>query len=148
MKITNTNKILWLIIFWLLISVIRFAYSDIDKNKVNIGHIMAFVTICFWGVTFVSTKILLSYFTPIEILACRFLMAYFLLFILYPRIKKIKSLKEEILFFFLGLFGICTYYLLENIALKHTLVSNVGFYMSATPIITSLLASVISQFST
>jgi drug/metabolite transporter (DMT)-like permease len=113
------------------------------NKKMILGHLMAFLTIAIWGITFVSTKVLLDFLSPIEILVSRFLMAYILLFVLYPKVMKIKSLKEEILFFFLGLFGICSYYLLENIALKYTLVSNVGFYMSATPIITSLIVTIV-----
>lgn len=36
------------------------------------GHVLAMLTIFIWGTTFVSTKLLLSDFSPIEILFCRF----------------------------------------------------------------------------
>ena len=36
------------------------------------GHIAAFITILIWGTTFISTKVLLRTFTPIEILFVRF----------------------------------------------------------------------------
>ena len=34
------------------------------------GHILAFLTVFVWGITFVSTKVLLTVVTPIEILFC------------------------------------------------------------------------------
>ena len=37
------------------------------------GHLAAFVTIFIWGTTFISTKVLLKSFSPIEILFIRFL---------------------------------------------------------------------------
>lgn len=42
------------------------------KNENALGHITALFTILVWGTTFVSTKILLVDFTPIEILFIRF----------------------------------------------------------------------------
>ena len=40
-----------------------------DKTR---GHAAAIITIFVWGVTFISTKILLTGFLPVEILFCRF----------------------------------------------------------------------------
>ena len=39
-----------------------------DKELTGTGHITALITIVIWGTTFISTKILLADFTPIEIL--------------------------------------------------------------------------------
>ena len=50
-------------------------------NKMTMGHIAALITIVIWGTTFISTKILLTDFTPIEILFFRFL-----LYIIAPKI--------------------------------------------------------------
>lgn len=38
------------------------------QNKILMGHLFALVTILLWGTTFISTKVLLRSFTPIEIL--------------------------------------------------------------------------------
>ena len=46
------------------------------NKKTTVGHTMALVTIVIWGTTFISTKILLTDFTPIEILFFRFLLGY------------------------------------------------------------------------
>ncbi len=43
------------------------------NNKNTLGHISAILTVLIWGTTFISTKVLLTHFTPIEILFFRFL---------------------------------------------------------------------------
>ena len=109
------------------------------RNK-RIGHLAALLTIMIWGTTFISTKILLVDFKPVEILFSRFIMGFFALFIIFPKRLKTKSCKEELTFVFAGLSGICLYYLLENIALTYTLASNVGVIISVAPFFTAILA--------
>ena len=54
------------------------------QNKILMGHLFALVTILLWGTTFISTKVLLRSFTPIEILFFRFIMGLIVLFLIYP----------------------------------------------------------------
>lgn len=112
-----------------------------DK-KTTTGHIAALVTIMIWGTTFISTKILLADFTPIEILFFRFLLGLLVLIVIYPKRLKIKDKKQEIIFAAAGLCGICLYYLLENIALTYTMASNVGVIISVAPFFTAVLSHV------
>ena len=44
------------------------------KGKNTAGHFSALLTIIIWGTTFISTKILLADFQPVEILFFRFVM--------------------------------------------------------------------------
>lgn len=111
------------------------------NNSIN-GHISAFVTIIIWGTTFISTKILLSDFAPIEILFIRFVLGLAALIIISPKLFKLKSLEEELNFAGAGLSGICLYYLLENIALTHTMASNVGVIISTAPFFTAILSHI------
>lgn len=106
------------------------------------GHLLAFVTIVIWGTTFVSTKILLAQFTPVEILFLRFFVAFFALLAICPRRMKGTTLQMEITFAAAGLCGICLYYLLENIALTYTLASNVGVLVSTAPFFTAILSRI------
>ena len=46
------------------------------KNETALGHVLTLMTIIIWGTTFVSTKVLLEAFTPIEILFFRFTLGY------------------------------------------------------------------------
>ena len=112
-----------------------------DK-KTTAGHVTALVTIVIWGTTFISTKILLAGFTPIEILFFRFLLGLLVLIVIDPKHLKIKDKKQELTFAAAGLCGICLYYLLENIALTYTMASNVGVIISAAPFFTAVLSHV------
>lgn len=110
------------------------------ENKKTFGHIAALLTIVIWGTTFISTKILLVGFKPIEILFFRFVMGFLVLLVICPKRLKTSGLKEELTFVLAGLCGICLYYLLENIALTYTLASNVGVIISVAPFFTAILA--------
>ncbi|MED4354868.1 DMT family transporter [Schinkia azotoformans] len=109
------------------------------ENKHTVGHIVAILTIAIWGTTFISTKLLLNDFTPIEILFFRFIMGLIALIIVYPHRLKVKDKKHELLFAGAGLCGVTLYYLLENIALTYTMASNVGVICSLAPFFTAIL---------
>ena len=109
-------------------------------NKKTFGHLAALLTIVIWGTTFISTKILLVDFKPVEILFFRFVMGFVILLVISPKRLKTKSRKEELTFGLAGLCGICLYYLLENIALTYTLASNVGVIISVAPFFTAISA--------
>ena len=93
------------------------------KNQ-NTGHLMAMLTVFLWGTTFISTKVLLTGFQPVEILFFRFIIAIVVLTLACPKRIKGFDLKREGMFALAGLTGICLYYLMENIALTYTMASN------------------------
>lgn len=108
-------------------------------NENTFGHLAALVTILIWGTTFISTKVLLVDFEPIEILFFRFVMGFLALIIAYPYRMKKTTWRQEAVFAAAGLCGVCLYYLLENIALTYTLASNVGVIISIAPFFTAIL---------
>ncbi len=112
-----------------------------DK-KITAGHSAALFTIVVWGTTFISTKILLIDFTPIEILFFRFVLGLLALAVACPKRLRLKDKKQELTFAAAGLCGICLYYLLENIALTYTMASNVGVIISVAPFFTAVLSQV------
>lgn len=112
------------------------------KNKNKLGHITAFMTIFIWGTTFISTKILLVDFAPIEILFVRFVIGFVMLLIACPKLLKKTTFKQEVVFMAAGLSGVCLYYLVENIALTYTSASNVGVIISISPFFTALLTTI------
>lgn len=113
-----------------------------DKQQNRLGHLTALVTIVIWGATFISTKILLVDFTPVEILFFRFLLGFAALLAAFPHRLKYTGLRRELTFAAAGLCGITLYYLLENIALTFTQASNVGVIVSAAPFFTALLSGI------
>ena len=107
------------------------------QNKILMGHLFALVTILLWGTTFISTKVLLRSFTPIEILFFRFIMGLIVLFLIYPYRLKVTDKKQEWIFAGAGLSGITLYYLFENIALVYAPASNVGVITATAPFFTA-----------
>jgi len=110
------------------------------KNNSTLGHLASLLTICIWGTTFVSTKILLEAFQPVEILFYRFVMGLIALLLVYPRRLKGTDRQQELTFAGAGLCGVCLYYLLENIALTYTMASNVGVIIAVSPFFTAILS--------
>jgi drug/metabolite transporter (DMT)-like permease len=109
-------------------------------NRRLAGHLAALFTIIIWGTTFISTKILLVDFKPVEILFFRFVMGFAALFLVCPHRMKGVGRRQELTFVLAGLSGICLYYLLENIALTYTMASNVGVIISVAPFFTGVLS--------
>lgn len=115
------------------------------QNKILMGHLFALVTILLWGTTFISTKVLLRSFTPIEILFFRFIMGLIVLFLIYPYRLKVTDKKQEWIFAGAGLSGITLYYLFENIALVYAPASNVGVITATAPFLQHYLPVVFWQ---
>lgn len=109
-------------------------------NRRSAGHLAALFTIIIWGTTFISTKVLLMDFKPVEILFFRFVMGFVALLLVYPHRMKGVGRRQELAFVPAGLCGICLYYLLENIALTYTMASNVGVIISVAPFFTAILS--------
>ncbi len=111
----------------------------IEKRNMK-GHLFALISIIIWGTTFISTKILLRSFSPVEILFYRFSIGILALLVTYPHRLKKTTFKQELLFAGAGFCGIMLYFLLENIALLYTTASNVGIIISVAPFFTGLLS--------
>ena len=109
-------------------------------NKQNhlYGHLAAGFSIFVWGTTFISTKVLLEAFTPLEILFFRFLIGYAALWLACPRLLHTKNRTQEVLFAAAGLCGVTLYFLMENFALTYTLAANVSVIIAVAPFFTSL----------
>ena len=101
------------------------------KNREKLtGYLFALFTIVVWGSTFISSKKLLTVYTPSQIMLTRFLLAYCALWLLRPR-KLTLTRKQEAAFFLLGLSGCSIYFYTENTALTYTLASNVSIIVAA-----------------
>jgi drug/metabolite transporter (DMT)-like permease len=78
------------------------------------GHLAAGFSIFVWGTTFISTKVLLEAFTPLEILFFRFLIGYAALWLACPPLFRTKSKKQECLFAAAGICGVTLYFLMVS----------------------------------
>lgn len=113
------------------------------SNSNTTAHLAAFLTILCWGTTFVSTKVLLQGFTPVQILLIRFCIGFAALYVLSAKSTYQLTRRQNVYLVAAGFLGICLYYLLENIALTYTQASNVGVIMSASPFFTAIFSCVL-----
>jgi len=107
--------------------------------------VLAIVVVAIWGVTFISTKILIiNSLQPAWIFTFRFMMAYAGLWAvtLLTKGRKMVSgfnLRDELIFLLLGITGGSIYFLAENTAVAFTNTSNVSFLVCTAPLITALM---------
>ena len=104
-------------------------------------HLVAVVIVGIWGLTFISTKLLIGQgMAPHEIFLLRFLMAYVGIWCLSPHRLWAGSWKDELALLLGGVTGGSFYFLTENTALEYTLATNVAFLVCTTPLLTTLLS--------
>lgn len=113
-----------------------------NRNSI-LPHFLAAISATIWGVTFISTKLLMAEgLTPIAIFFYRFILAYVCMLPMMRRLHA-ASVRDELLLALGGLTGGSVYFLTENTALKFTFASNVSLLICTTPIFTVLLARLI-----
>lgn len=123
--------------------------DGVNANLVNymskkiIGHLFALFSIVMWGITFIFSQQLLPFYSPIEIMLFRFVIAFFCLWITYPKIFKLKQKKQEIFFILAGLIGNALYTVFEVSALSYTTSANVAVITSISPFFTAVFTAII-----
>jgi drug/metabolite transporter (DMT)-like permease len=103
------------------------------------GYLLALFTVAVWGSTFICSKVLLTAYTPVQIMLTRFLLAYAAMWLARPKPVRLP-LRQELVFLLLGLTGCSVYFYTENTALTYTLASNVSIIVATAPIFTAILA--------
>ncbi len=111
-------------------------------SKHAVYHCLAILTVVIWGVTFISTKVLIhAGLMPVEIFLYRFILAYLCILTVAHKRLFAHTLKDETLLMLAGLCGGSIYFIAENTALGITLASNVSLIICTAPIITAFLTS-------
>lgn len=108
------------------------------------GHLFAAFCLIVWSVTFLASKRLLAYYSPVQLMFMRFVVAYAALWILCPRWER-TSLREEALYLCMGLLGCTLYFWTENTALTLTYTANVSTLVALAPILTALLMRIVKK---
>ena len=114
------------------------------KDKIQ-GHALALITILVWGVTYIASKILLQNYNEIQVIVFRLIIAYAVLWIIKPNPNPPTSLKNELLFIVLAVFGVVVYFLFENAALTISPAANVSIIISFAPIATTIGMRLVSK---
>lgn len=113
-------------------------------TKNYIYHLIAILTVGIWGLTFISTKVLIEHgLSPQEIFLLRFLMAYLGIWFISPRKLFADNWKDELWLLWGGVTGGSFYFFTENTALEITLTTNVAFIVCTAPLLTTILSLLI-----
>ncbi len=115
--------------------------------------ILALLVVAVWGVTFISTKVLINNgLQPAQIFVIRFVMAYAGIWLMEligkgkPRLWS-RSLRDEAVLLLLGVSGGSLYFMAENSALAYTQASNVSFIVCTAPLLTAIFTLIYRRFS-
>lgn len=109
-------------------------------------HLIAILTVAIWGLTFISTKVLINRgLTPQEIFFYRFLVAYIGIWLISPHRLFTNNWKDELWLVAGGLFGGSLYFFTENTALGITQTTNVAFIVCTAPLLTTILSLLFYQ---
>ena len=112
---------------------------EIYNKEHKLGHALALGSVFIWSSLYVSVKILLKVFNPLELLFLQSILGYIILWIAKPKTLKIP-LKNEIFFALCGLFGITIYNLFLNLAMEKTLASNVSVIITTAPLFAGIFS--------
>lgn len=109
-------------------------------------HLLAILTVCIWGTTFVSTKVLLaSGLTPTNIFCARFALAYAGMALICHRQWFCRTWRDECTMLMAGMTGGSLYFWAENTALCHARAGTVSLIVCLAPLFTTLFASLLSR---
>jgi drug/metabolite transporter (DMT)-like permease len=107
-------------------------------------HLLAIVTVAFWGTSFVSTKVLLNHdFSAVQIFTLRFVVTYLLLLAISHKQFRCKEWRHELILFVCGLTGCTLYFWAENTALSISPSSNVSLIVCTNPLLTMIFAGIL-----
>ncbi len=103
---------------------------------------LAILSMTFWGMSFVWTKIVLEFYTPITTIFLRLIISSLVLFTILKLTKKIQKIKKEHykLFFLSALFEPLLYFLGENSGVREVSPTIASVIIATIPVITPVFA--------
>ncbi|MDO5395136.1 MAG: DMT family transporter [Bacteroidales bacterium] len=114
------------------------------KPAIFIVHLAALVCVSMWGMSFVSSKVLLDAgMGTVEIYIYRFLLAWLLILAISHKRFRSHSWRDEGMFAMCGICAGSIYFIVENTALQYTLTTNVSLLTSLSPLFTVFLAGLL-----
>ncbi|MCQ2461435.1 MAG: DMT family transporter [Clostridia bacterium] len=105
-------------------------------------HILAFMTIFIWALTFLCTKALMGVFSNLEILFLRYAIAYVSIWAIYPKKPKFLGIKYELALIAASFAGTSYYQYMENLSVKYTTPASVSFITAMAPLFTAVFSAI------
>lgn len=113
-------------------------------RSLALWHLLAIITIAFWGTSFVSTKVLLNHgFSAVQIFTLRFAVTYLILLAASHKQFRSKNWKHELILFICGITGCTLYFWTENTALSLSPSSNVALIVCTNPLLIMIFGGLI-----
>ena len=104
-------------------------------------YIYLLLTIIFWGWSFIATKILLDYVTPVELMGLRFIIALPILYaIIVAKGIKLKFEPKHRKWVLIGSAIVTAHFLVQITGLIYTSATNTGWIIAVTPLVMALAA--------
>jgi len=105
-------------------------------------RLLMFATVCFWGWSFVATKICLNYMTPLEVIGLRYLLGLPVLAGVIISRKMSLRINRRDLFPIIGASIVITiHFLIQITGMKYTSATNTGWLISVTPLVMMVLSA-------
>ncbi|MFH2056138.1 MAG: DMT family transporter, partial [bacterium] len=106
------------------------------------GHFCLLITVIIWGCSFVATKIALGYFSPVEVMALRLLLALpAMVAVLALRGIKPSYRAGSFRALALGSVIIIAHWLIQFIGVSKTTATNTGWLIAVTPLIMAMASA-------
>lgn len=115
-------------------------------NEKSSFHIYAIITIVFWSLAYVLTKLALQYFTPFSLGFLRYFIASCTLLIIarFTRMKP-PHVKDLPYFILAGALGFFIYMITFNLGQKTVTASTASIVISTVPVLTALLSRFVDK---
>lgn len=113
-------------------------------NKKILANIFLLLTVAFWGISFVSTKICLEAFKPMSLAFYRFLIGSVFLFLILKYLKEnLRFEKSDFIYFLLtGVFGISLYFYFENTGIVYLSPSIASIIIGTIPVFIVIIETI------
>jgi drug/metabolite transporter (DMT)-like permease len=110
------------------------------NNKLGVNIVWILIPVIFWGISFISTKIVLHDIPPVSIAFFRQLIALvpLIAWLFYNKQAKLLPIKDIALLALSSFFGIVLYFVFENTGLVRTSASNASMIVASVPVFTLL----------
>jgi len=105
-------------------------------------HIAAIFSMLFWGMSYIWSKIVFEFYTPLTTIFFRLVISSFTLFLLMFIFKEVERIKKEDIWFFMlsAVFNPFLYFLFESYGLERVSASISAFIIATIPVFTPVVA--------
>ncbi len=104
-------------------------------------RLLLIMTVCFWGWSFVATKICLDYMTPLQVIGLRYLLGLpIMLAVLIGKRRRFAIERRDWPTFGWAAAVITLHFLIQVTGMQYTSATNTGWLISVTPLVLAVLS--------